>query len=963
MKKPTLFLTKFSPFFFFAKFFLLVSLFFFELSQKLIGFAAKSHSSDDMQTVITAGGGFQFPAVPQKPTLQLSLSGSGMVLKNVNPLHLLPDGRINPLHFASCFDGVFGRVVDQQGAHSTLKCFMCQVGPCALENNGEGKKIFLEVINDPVTMQLKSRVTQKASIVDHLVNFHKVVPAQLIPTTSITKESKEQETKTAPEAVTRNKQRDKSLLATLAAVIPIPAAAFDVPVVRVLLNSLGLEDWSSSTIRRTQSELMETESRASADFFATYCGAHYVVDGFQISMQETITLRFLPAIGVSFDGVDRGVGFTTFCVSHWKEIIVPRPGTQPATLDKILVLESKPVGVMNVDSHKPLDTNNALVTVLKKLNIDPMCIVGACGDGAKVMRSAIMDPAIAVAGEDPPLLLNRFVVDGEHTISTVVGHATNTNFFEDHTRPIIVAAEYLSSNKAFRVITLLANQLQKLTLAQPPCDTRITGTAIYLGQCLKLFPLVAVAIKTVRPSSFSTTMWQEIFGAVTRGEAVFKTAGVIYEILRPLTMIAPGLGATSLPTLSLRWEVCVFMRRHVEAVLARVTIESEQHIKELKQWGNFTCDLLSGYLAPFCFMTPAAKAAGPRGLSHADEHLDAHSDVLSKRARKRPLQVPADALEPEMAPLVQGADPAMVEPPIAGTPGVDAQRAKRAKRVPNLATGRQAEPVPDVRVEPGVVEIEALGVAPAAPREDPKTEEFSRTVAQNPLMLAAIFLDPATTYYLHQLSPNGTVLYKPERNVAMEYIHSTLMRYVIPPARFVPDADVDASEEYPVPKVQAVVVTDKQFSDAILAAVRVEGNVYSKEVKSSNMLPSFLSTTTDPELTASAEHRRARYWVDAKKKYPLLAVAARLILLGPASSMDCERVHSVLRLLLTHTRNRLTPPNVEGLTFLYMSLRKHGKHISEKNVGRTVAIDDASDEDHTANVDSEQAELSSSDNE
>ncbi len=65
-----------------------------------------------------------------------------------------------------------------------------------------------------------------------------------------------------------------------------------------------------------------------------------------------------------------------------------------------------------------------------------------------------------------------------------------------------------------------------------------------------------------------------------------------------------------------------------------------------------------------------------------------------------------------------------------------------------------------------------------------------------------------------------------------------------------------------------------------------------------------------------------QWWPSMMSKFPLLYIAAENILLGPSSEMGCERVHSVVRLIMTRLRLSLNGVTITNLTLLSCVLRQ-----------------------------------------
>ena len=77
-------------------------------------------------------------------------------------------------------------------------------------------------------------------------------------------------------------------------------------------------------------------------------------------------------------------------------------------------------------------------------------------------------------------------------------------------------------------------------------------------------------------------------------------------------------------------------------------------------------------------------------------------------------------------------------------------------------------------------------------------------------------------------------------------------------------------------------------------------------------------------MAAESESRDAhwqQFWPSEKVQWPLLYIAAENILLGPSSQMGCERVHSVVRIILSRLRTSLGEASLEHLTLLSCVLR------------------------------------------
>jgi hypothetical protein len=88
--------------------------------------------------------------------------------------------------------------------------------------------------------------------------------------------------------------------------------------------------------------------------------------------------------------------------------------------------------------------------------------------------------------------------------------------------------------------------------------------------------------------------------------------------------------------------------------------------------------------------------------------------------------------------------------------------------------------------------------------------------------------------------------------------------------------------------------------------------------------------------------RRSSFWSKLKPRFPLLYVASLIIILGPAQSMANERVHSVMRRVLTYMRSSQTPATVENLTLLHCSVRRLGNALTESFVDElydTIALE------------------------
>ena len=80
-----------------------------------------------------------------------------------------------------------------------------------------------------------------------------------------------------------------------------------------------------------------------------------------------------------------------------------------------------------------------------------------------------------------------------------------------------------------------------------------------------------------------------------------------------------------------------------------------------------------------------------------------------------------------------------------------------------------------------------------------------------------------------------------------------------------------------------------------------------------------------------------KWWKDNNDMFPNLSILAKQYLCIPASSTSSERCFSIANNIVTKSRNRLLPENVEMLTFLknnfeYIPLDTHVKDIDNKCV-------------------------------
>lgn len=397
------------------------------------------------------------------------------------------------------------------------------------------------------------------------------------------------------------------------------------------------------------------------------------------------------------------------------------------------------------------------------------------------------------------------------------------------------------------------------------CNTRFYVETLILGRMLKLYPVFSTVDDL--KSHLSTDDAKALRAHKKECERLLDAATWLYEGLKPVTQIIPGLGCDRSYGISLGALVASRYAEHVtrlkekmDAVTSGGNGASNVSLKRGTDLVHQTCALLrdsmGGRLKPVQLMDENERQLGPRGLAPAiskvgtsTDESDARKTLQYQRAQKDGVRIIAAAI------LDPATSRSMLQVVWPGYP--------TAAPLPVMAE------VMDLMAE--VLYENTVGLSEA-------------TVSSGAVAALTSIL-------------GGTAGARPQ--VAMDDPRAAYLTAVTTEVASLA-GDVLAASFQPGIYLPPFLIFD---DDARAVAEKHDTNYINRHA----------------------------FWPSQQSKYPHLFAVARILLLGPSNSMFCERMNSIARLVLTHLRSRLTDENKEHAILAYYHLRAVlAKHMTEK---------------------------------